>query len=76
MPELTKTLANRYGASQDVLEDICDTLIVEQEYAELDAEQQQAFHKWAFANAEHYLDGTDVDWVGVLHDWYDAHGPA
>ena len=76
MPKLTKALADRYGTDQDVLEDICDTLIVEQEYADLDGDQQQAFHKWAFANAGEYLDGTRVDWVGVLHDWYDAHGPS
>lgn len=74
MPKLTKTLAARYGAQQDVLEDICDTLIVEGPYADLDGEKQDAFHTWAFANAEHYLDGYDVDWVGAFYDWYDTHG--
>lgn len=76
MPKLTKTLAIRYGSQQDVIEDIADTLIVEGAYADLDMDQNLAFQTWAFANAEHYLDGTDIDWVGAFYDWYDTHGNA
>jgi len=76
MPKLTMPLAHRYGTQQDALEDLCDTLIVEPGYAGLDADKQLAFHDWAFKNAEHYLDGNSVDWMCMLHDWYDFHANA
>lgn len=69
MPKLSKTVANLYGSSQDALEHLCDTLITEEPYAALYGEEQEAFHVWAFDNADKYIDDNYVDWVGAFYDW-------
>ena len=75
MAQLSPALSARYASAQDALEDLCDTLVVETKYAHLSAHRQLAFHDWAFAHAEDYLGGGGVDWVDLLHDWYDHVQP-
>jgi len=58
-----------YATKQDALEDLCDTLIVEEGYADLFGDEQQVFHDWVFENADDYMDTNGVDWVGAFYDW-------
>ena len=41
MPKMNEYLKHYYATAQDVLEDMCDTLITEQPYADLFAEEQE-----------------------------------
>jgi len=70
MPDdISTAILDHYGTAQDALEDMCDTLILEEPYADLFGDEQLAFHDWAFANAHDSVDGKGIDWVGAFYDW-------
>lgn len=69
MSETSNVIYRLYGIPQDALEDLCDTLNVEEAYFNLFGDEQQAFHDWAFENAHNYVDDDRIDWVGAFHDW-------
>lgn len=70
MSGLPDYLVDLYGSYQDVLEDICDTLIVVAEYADLFGDEQDAFHDWAFEHAHEYIDTHGhIDWSEAFNEW-------
>jgi len=66
---VSNTIYRQYGMPQDALEDLCDTLIVEEAYFDLFGEEQQAFHDWAFENAHDYETEYGVDWREAFQAW-------
>jgi len=69
MSEYANSIFRLYGMPQDALEDLCDTLITEEAYFNLFGDEQQAFHDWAFENADDYVDGNGIDWISAFYDW-------
>lgn len=66
---MNAAILDNYGSAQDALEHLCDTLVTEEAYFDLFADEQQAFHDWAFDNAADYLDDGTIDWIGAFYDW-------
>ncbi len=64
-----KALFEHYATKQDALEDLRNTLTVEEPYANLFEDEQKVFHDWVFENAGDYVDDKSIDWVGAFYDW-------
>lgn len=69
MIDTSDTIFQLYATAQDALEDLCDTLIVEEAYFNLFGDEQLAFHDWVFERAHDYIDEDRVDWISAFHDW-------
>lgn len=58
-----------YGSTQDAFEDMNDTLIVEEPFAALFAEEQDDFFQFAYHFWGEYLSSDGVEWVSMFYVW-------
>jgi hypothetical protein len=58
-----------YGSPQDAFEDMNDTLIVEDGFADLYGEEQEEFFQFAYTNWMNYVSLTGIEWVEMFQAW-------
>lgn len=63
------TLTEFYGAPQDAFEDMNDTLIVEEPFAALFAEEQEDFFQFAYHYWGEYFGSDGIDWKSMFYVW-------
>lgn len=67
--ELAGLFEDFYGSPQDAFEDMNDTLIVEENFANLYPEEQEAFFQFAYHFWGEYISSDGIDWSSMFYVW-------